>query len=348
MKLSKRNGVYVLDWRDPMGKRQRKSLGTRDRDEAERRAHDLMTGKDTRSGSWSLRLCMEHCLAHVWSDAKSYRTFESLTRQVSEQIGHMPINEVTYEFLKQWAFDLRRAGMAPATVNRRLAAIGRALKEAVREGKLAAVPPMPKQVENNKRLRWLSEDEEAKLMSSCACLTERDARVMRQVVVFLIDTGARMGEMLKLQPDQIDERGARFEDTKSAAGKYKARTVPLTDRALVAAREIAARNRLGLSWSASQVAKRLERVCRDAGLKGVTCHTFRHTCASRLVQRGADLYRVQQWLGHSTITVTERYAHLSSDSLSEMVTLLDTHAPGLSTDGHSASNVSHFPTRKVR
>ena len=52
-------------------------------------------------------------------------------------------------------------------------------------------------------------------------------------------------------------------------------------------------------------------------------HALRHTCASKLVNAGVDLYVVKEWLGHSTIQVTERYAHLNPDKLVHAVTMLE-------------------------
>ena len=52
-------------------------------------------------------------------------------------------------------------------------------------------------------------------------------------------------------------------------------------------------------------------------------HALRHTCATRLVNRGIDLYVVKEFLGHSTIQVTERYAHLSPDKLAHAAEILD-------------------------
>lgn len=52
-------------------------------------------------------------------------------------------------------------------------------------------------------------------------------------------------------------------------------------------------------------------------------HALRHTCASRLVNKGIDLYVVKEWLGHSSIQVTEKYAHLAPHKLSHAATVLD-------------------------
>jgi site-specific recombinase XerD len=59
------------------------------------------------------------------------------------------------------------------------------------------------------------------------------------------------------------------------------------------------------------------------GDKEWVLHAFRHTYASRLVQRGVDLYTVMQLMGHSTFKVTERYAHLNPQKLLEAVKVLN-------------------------
>jgi site-specific recombinase XerD len=54
--------------------------------------------------------------------------------------------------------------------------------------------------------------------------------------------------------------------------------------------------------------------CRKARISGVTWHTLRHTFASRLVNRGVDIVTVKELLGHSSLSVTMRYAHTNFDS----------------------------------
>ena len=65
----------------------------------------------------------------------------------------------------------------------------------------------------------------------------------------------------------------------------------------------------------------LKKACRKADLHDVTWHTFRHTFASRLTRAGADLVTVKELLGHSTISVTMRYAHTNRDAKTRAVRL---------------------------
>jgi site-specific recombinase XerD len=67
-------------------------------------------------------------------------------------------------------------------------------------------------------------------------------------------------------------------------------------------------------------------VRKQMGLEADTdfvIHSCRHTCASRLVNAGVDLYVVKEWLGHSTIKITERYAHLDPSKLVRAVEALE-------------------------
>ena len=65
------------------------------------------------------------------------------------------------------------------------------------------------------------------------------------------------------------------------------------------------------------------RAVTACGCPDVTLHILRHTCASRLVQRGVSIYVVSKWLGHSSVKVTERYAKLAPDSLAGALSALE-------------------------
>jgi site-specific recombinase XerD len=97
----------------------------------------------------------------------------------------------------------------------------------------------------------------------------------------------------------------------------------------------------GAVWASQFLGRRFQTLVDRAGIAGVTLHTLRHTCASRLVQAGVDLYVVQKWLGHSTIVTTERYAHLSVENLEGAVSALEPAAAGALAQPASRAGTVH-------
>jgi len=73
----------------------------------------------------------------------------------------------------------------------------------------------------------------------------------------------------------------------------------------------------------SNIREAFSTACREAGIRNFTIHDLRHTCAAWLVSAGAPLAEIRDLLGHSTILMTERYAHLAPDNLRTTVARFD-------------------------
>ncbi|MCL6622894.1 MAG: site-specific integrase, partial [Syntrophobacterales bacterium] len=147
-----------------------------------------------------------------------------------------------------------------------------------------------------------------------------------------LHTGMRKGELLNLRWDQIRDGFIYLTETKSG----KARQIPVSDRAAQVLRELQIRNQ----WKSpyvfigpngkrlGDVKKSFNAACRRAGLEDFRFHDLRHTFASHLVMRGANLKAVQRLLGHSDSKMTDRYSHLSPNHLKESVNLLSVFPTG--------------------
>lgn len=326
MKLTKRsNGIYTMSYIDKHGFRVRHSLGTRDKVEAERKALSILSGGTPRDAEWTLGAALEHCMDHTWSMQKSWRSKVSVVKAIQRELGCLKLTQVDYSTLNNYVTACKFEGCAPATINRRMATISKALTEAVKLGKLHGVPPIPRLEEDNIRERYLSDDEERALLAATSELGLPESVLMRQLLVFLLDTGARLSEALNLTKAQVTEESVLFMYTKSVRGKAKHRRVPLTRRASLAARYLVDTIERNEMWSQDALQKKFNRVRAASGIDGFSLHTLRHTCASRLVQRGASLQEVKEWLGHSSIVMTERYAHLADSSLTKLTALLETN-----------------------
>lgn len=217
---------------------------------------------------------------------------------------------------------LRENGNSNATINRKFAALRKLLRKAHKMGDIHSLPEFRREKERAGRIRHLDHEEEAALFAKIRDRSEDCWRLS----VFLVDTGARLGEALKLRWPDLDDRRVTFWVTKSG----RSRSVPLTRRAREAA---ALRPGLSRGPFAHMAQHRYRAVWNDAkaemGLaddKDLVPHVLRHTCASRLVKGGIDIRRVQMWLGHQTLTMTMRYAHLATFDLDSCVAVLE-HSP---------------------
>ncbi|HBZ69528.1 MAG TPA: hypothetical protein DEP35_07280 [Deltaproteobacteria bacterium] len=262
--------------------------------------------------------------------ASAKRHLHLMKRILTDLGPETRLEKLTTPVLSRWRDDLLAAGRKPATVNRHLDLLKATLNRAAREwGALATAPFVRSLPEKNQRTRFLSDEEEARLLAA-------SPPYLRSLLVFLLGTGARVGEALDLVWRDVDlERPpngvAFFLETKSD----KPRGIPLTRVVHATLAELAKqRSRRSdfvftrpdlmgqrLDWDAVKTAFRRTR--ERARLRDVTLHTLRHTYASRLVLRGVSLYQVQKLLGHSSPIMTQRYAHLAPDALAASVAVLD-------------------------
>jgi integrase len=175
--------------------------------------------------------------------------------------------------------------------------------------------------EKNNRLRWLTADEEELLLLETNSMPNK--KTYADLWAFLIDTGARVGEALKLNWKDVDfdNRKVTFRDTKNGDD----RTLPMTKRVF----EIlynSTKTDPPFNLAQPSVNYVWQQVKTRMGLLSdseFVPHALRHTCASRLVQRNVPLFTVMKFLGHKSFQITQRYAHLSPSNLSEAVEALE-------------------------
>lgn len=346
MKLTRRgNGYWLVDFRQD-GKRVRLSTGTADREEAERLAPGLVAKAlaETPSGDLqglaigrkrTLGAALAVTYETVWRHQKSAANMAYRTKTLIADVGDIPLDDLDYQRLNRAAHEWRMAGDKPATMNRKMSAISRAVSEASKLGWIDKMPKFPRFAEDNVRERYLTREEEERLLKA---IDDRiapaypDWRYIRALVVFLIDTGLRLGEALALTEDNV--QGKLVTLRHGATKSNKGRSVPMTSRAQQAVRDMLSHPRHA-TVTENWLYSRWRAVADEAGLQDVTMHTLRHTCASRLIQGGVDLYRVRSWLGHASVITTMRYAHLRVDDLDAAVGTLE------QANGHTDPKMAH-------
>lgn len=257
-----------------------------------------------------------------------YHTHKSLStvhinyKIASKIIGpDTPLSQIDTGSYERLVAALRADGATSGTINRKLCAISTLMTLAKDQGLIKDKPKVPLQTESSGRICFYTDAEEVVILAD---LLGFDVE-MYDLVVFLVDTGARLNEALKLEGRDIDFKSNALHlwDTKGEGGKM--RSVPMTRRlaAMLQARfsmpSVFPMTKDAVEYRWNLLRKRLGKESD----KEFILHALRHTCATRLIKAGHSLRLVQLWMGHSDIHTTERYTHVDTGDLQLLVKSLE-------------------------
>ena len=258
-----------------------------------------------------------------WRGSKNEPAVINLMRAVQTYWGkNIALNRITTTAIEDWVEEMKET-KANGTINRHLAILRKTLKWAYHNDHINKVPHIETQSEvDTERLVWYTEEEEAAILSKFKDLGEE---YLHDYAIVSVDTGMRASEVLKYNPTLVPLKAVRKDGSKvhgvhvSQRKNGKPLIVPLTKRAEAILRS----RKFSTNVHDYQHRKVWDRVREDLGLTDKCWHTWRHTCATRLVQRGLPIERIQKWMGHSSIQTTLKYAKLNPNNLVEGVDLLE-------------------------
>lgn len=258
---------------------------------------------------------------------------EKQTQQLGywkEKLGHLILSEVGSSNIVAIRNELStgqtpRGIRSPATVNRYLAAISHVYTIAIKEWEWTHDNPasrVSKLRESRGRTRFLSDSERKRLLEACK---RSGNKYLYFVVVLALSTGARRNEILSLKWDNIDfkRQVITLEETKNG----ERRLLPLQGYAYDLIFELF-KNRnvfsdyLFPSDSVSKpvdITKSWERALEKARIEDFRFHDLRHSAASYLAMDGASITDIAEVLGHKTLQMARRYAHLSEAHTKKVV-----------------------------
>ncbi len=335
MGLYKRQRTWWMRF-DYRGHTVRRTTGTTDRRVAEAilakirvkmaegRYYDTLQDQDRTFADMMTRYLTERSAQKA---PKSYQRDQQALKHLLPVFGEKLLGEVTPKLLAAYKAQRRTEEAAPATTNKELQVVRHAFNLAEREWEWCRENPMRKislESVDNQIDRWLTEEEEGRLLAVAPAW-------LRPLIVFALHTGMRQGEILSVQWHDVDFTRRTLVVMKSK--NRERRTLPLnhTVVALLAEKHAAGGSDTGLVFTTSTgtglkaryVVRAFSKARDRAGLPEFRFHDLRHTFATRLAQRGVDLYKVQRLLGHKTGVMTQRYAHHSPESLRDGVHVLD-------------------------
>lgn len=249
-------------------------------------------------------------------------------KHLSRALGARPLDSISSFDVERYK-NQRRGAVSGPTVNRELATLSHLMNWARRLGYAETNP-----VQNVRRFRenleaWssLGDEEVRSLLRSCRSAAGR-APHLYPMVLLALDTGLRKGELLALRWKNVDL--VRCEILVERSKTRNRSVLPLTRRSAKALHALPRpASRLFCRPDGTPLAdvrRSFQTALQRASLPSIRWHDLRHTFASTLVRRGANVFIVQQLLGHTTLAMTRRYAHLSPDQLRAAVGLLDASA----------------------
>jgi integrase/recombinase XerC len=264
---------------------------------------------------------------------KGYREdLQALAEYLADGDGHTPApGSITTNELRGFLSALHEAGYAKTSISRRLASVRSFMKFGQREGWAKSNPA--KALRNPRKSRklphFLTTDEVGKLLS--APKGESAAAIRdRAILETLYSAGLRVSELVGLNDGDVDFaagivriRGKGKRERLAPIGSYAARALKRwLEKRTLSPREKTGRespvftNKFGTRLTTRSVARMLEKHLKETGLDQRTSpHTLRHSFATHLLDRGADIRSVQELLGHKSLVTTQIYTHVSTANL---------------------------------
>lgn len=279
-----------------------------------------VTDSTSPEGVWTLKQAYDCAHRVVWQGMASAVTNEFNGKAALRYFGETrKLSTITLVDIDTYVEHLFAKGDKGSTVNRKLSCLSVILKTAHDRGGFGKhpLPKLPKRVkETEGRIRFLSDAEEYTLLH---ILDESGYEAQAEAVKVLLYTGFRCGELWKLEKRDVDlkNRVLTLWETKNGT----ARSVPLVDcifdiieRRVHEGESVKVFPEGSNAWlrNAWEKARELMDYTEDAQF---VPHILRHTCATRLSQRGVPMKVVQGWLGHKSISTTARYAHFNQADL---------------------------------
>ncbi len=224
--------------------------------------------------------------------------------------------DIDQDDIENLAISREETNVSPATINRMLEVIRAILRKAQSEWRwLTAVPPIRMRKIDNKRTRWLSQQESRELIAELP-------PHLQDMALFTLCTGLRESNVTRLKWQDVDliRRHTLVHPDESKTNK--AIPVPLNNQAIEIIKRQKGKNPIYVfTYKGNPVIRCNNHAWRKAliraGINDFRWHDLRHTWASWHVQNGTSLQELQQLGGWSNYETVLRYAHLSSNHLRE-------------------------------
>ena len=328
MGVRKRGDTYIIDYY-VNGQRVRETVGPNKRNAEKvliQRKAEILSGKLNLPQLEKLAFseAIEHFM--VWSreHKKSWQDDQEMLRRLLNEFGNVRLSKITSWQIEQIKFKLKKSGLSGSRVNRYLATLS-ALFSRCQEWELFTGNNPVKKIRRFKespgRIRYLTKEEIERLLENCN-------EQLRPVVLCALGTGMRQGEIFNLLWRDVDLEAGLIHIVNSKTNRR--RDIPMNHAIKGLMKNLHLKrngdwvfcHNDGRRWTTFMRGSWVSAI-RDAKLQGVRFHDLRHTFASHLAIAGESLFAIQELLGHTTLTMTRRYSHLSPQAMRKAVGVMN-------------------------
>lgn len=265
---------------------------------------------------------------------RSFAGVRGYIKVFREHFGRLKLKTITYEHLRTYRNKRLETGThqskqrSLATVNREMSYLRRLLNIAERNSWIDKNPfkrgdALIHTTDEMKRERILTREEEQRLLNACVGFRSH----LRPLVIAALDTGCRLGELIKLRWSEVDFQSGIITIQAFNTKTMRERQVSITDRlmneleSLIEMAKVESELVFGIKC---EVRQGFRNACIDAGLQGVRFHDLRHTHASRLDDLGFSLAKIGGQLGHTVVQTTLRYVNRNKEAVLQVANALNT------------------------
>lgn len=270
----------------------------------------------------------EHTLTAYHNDLTEFHDFLTTRFEITDEW-----QEVTHHMIREWVILLMDKDITPRTVARKLSSLKSFYKYLMREGVVSSNPASKVQApkQRKKLLRVASEEEIGNLLDHDPFEPDEWGRTQKAIVYTFYHTGIRLSELIGLREVDVDF----YQDKITVTGKRnKQRSVPLTPVLKKILQDHIGQNKSrsgipqeGYLFTTTRGNKLYPKLVYNtintylslvSGLEKKSPHVLRHSFATHMLNRGADLNSIKELLGHSNLAATQIYTHNTIDQLKNL------------------------------
>ena len=239
---------------------------------------------------------------------KSWKVEKYKVAMIDRELGHLTLDKITSGLLAKYRDD-RLTVAANQTVKHELGVVRRAMKKGIEWGYITTVPYLSSpSLKGQARTRRLKEDEINMLLNSTD-------EYLSHVIIVLIETAMRRGELAAITLDDIDltSRLITLKDTKNGDD----RIIPISGKALTSINYLInnAISPMLLKYEKEWLTKKFIAHCKCIGIDNFRLHDLRHEGVSKLFEKGLNMIEVSSISGHKDLSMLKRYTHINPITL---------------------------------